>query len=257
MACSLALLIAACSTLKKQPKIEQPAPPPPKVVVLPLQPTPGLAPRDRINKVLTLLEQGDMRVARVEVVEYLRERPTSALGQSLLAQIDEDPKKLLGDKSFPYKIKPGESLYLLAERFLGDQFKFMALARYNGIDTPEKAIAGQIIQIPGEPKEVTAQKLREQQAEIDARLAAEAPKPEPEKPTPPPPPRPPEPTLAEITRANALRLSALEQLQRGFADRAAGLLEEALKLFPNSQLIKRDLERAHRLQNLPAASGGR
>ncbi len=256
--CLCVLALSACSTMRKKPQAVPPTPPPVQLpVVKPLEATPGLSARDRINKVLDLLEQGNLPIALVEVVEYLRERPDSALGKSLLAQIDEDPKKLLGEKSFPYKIKPGESLYELAERFLGDQFKFMALARYNGITVPEKAIAGDVIQIPGEPKEVTERKLREQQAEIDARLASEAPKPEPEKPViKPEPPKPVEPTAAEMFRANALRKSALEQLQRGFADRAAGLLEEALKLFPNSQLIKKDLDRARRLQSLPR-SGGR
>jgi hypothetical protein len=255
--CALVLLVAACSSFKKQPDVVAPPKPIVLPVVIPLEPTPGLSPRERINKVLTLLEQGDLRVARVELVEYLREKPTSEIGKSLLAQIDEEPKKLMGEKSFAYTIKSGESLYELAERFLDDQFKFIGLARYNNIAVPEKALAGQVIQIPGEPKEVTARKVREQQQELDARLAAEAPKPEPEKPVvvAPPPPKPAEPTASAMSRANLLRKDALVQMQRGFADKAAGLLEEALKLFPNSQLIKKDLERARRLQSLPRPGG--
>jgi hypothetical protein len=256
--CALMMLVAACSTLKKKPEAA-PAPPAPVLpVVKPLEATPGLSPRDRMNKVLDLLEEGDWRVGRVELLEYVRERPNSELGKSLLAQLDEDPRKLLGETNFKYTIKHGESLYELAERFLGDQFKFAGLARYNNISVPEKALAGQVILIPGEPKEVTARKLREQQAELDERLAAEAPKPvvEAEKPvvSPPPPPLKPQPTAAQINRANALRKTALQEMQRGFADKAASLLEEAIKLFPNSQLIKRDLERARRLQSLPGAS---
>jgi hypothetical protein len=259
LVCGLMLFIAACSTLKKKPEAVPTPPAPVLPVVKPLEATPGLSPRERLNKVLTLLEKGDWRTARVELLEYVRERPTSELGKSLLAQMDEDPKKLLGEANFKYTIKPGESLYELAERFLGDQFKFAGLARYNGILVPEKALAGQVILIPGEPKEVTARKLREQQEELDARLAAEAPKPEPEpeKPVVAPPPPKPQPTLAQINRANALRKTALQEMQRGFADKAANLLEEALKLFPNSQLIKRDLERARRLQSLPGLRPGR
>jgi hypothetical protein len=247
-------ILAACSTVKKPPVVVPP--PAPKIVmVVPQEATPGLAPRERINLALDLMEKGDLKPARLEVAEYLRERPNSELGKSLLAQLDMDPKILFGSTSFAYKIKPGESLYLLAQRFLGDQFKFIGLARYNNISIPEKAIAGETLQIPGDEKSIAElNSLADQRAEVDKRLASEAPRVEPESKPVPPPPKPDEPTLAEKYRANALRKSALEQLQRGFADKASALLEEALKLFPNSQLIKKDLERAKRLQTLSRQS---
>jgi tetratricopeptide (TPR) repeat protein len=251
--CMLVGMVAACTTMKKPPPLALPVPEPKIIVVKPAEATIGLAPRDRINLALTLMERGDLKQARLEVAEYLRERPNSELGKSLLSQLDMDPKILFGPTSFAYKIKSGESLYELAERFMGDQFKFIGLARYNGIAVPERAIAGEIIQIPGDEKTIAAVNGKaDLQAEIDKRLASEAPKPEPEVKVvaPAPPPKPAEPSFLEKSRANGLRKSALEQLQRGFADKAAGLLEEALKLFPNSQLIKKDLERAKRLQTL-------
>jgi hypothetical protein len=254
------MLVAACASMTKKPEVVPEPPAPVLPVMKPLEATPGLSARERINKVLDLLEEGDWRVGRVELLEYLRERPDSELGKSLLAQIDDDPQKLFGEKNFKYTLKSGESLYELAERFLGDQFKFAGLARYNNILVPKKALAGQVILIPGEAREVAARILREQQAELDERLAAETRKPvvEPEKPVAPPPPPPkPQPTEAQKSRANALRKSALQELQRGFADKAATLLEEALKLFPNSQLIRRDLERARRLQSLTGSSSSR
>jgi LysM domain len=248
-------IVAACSSVKKPPIVPPPVPQPQIVVIPPLEATPGLSLRDRINLALNLMERGELLKARVEIVQYLSERPNSELGRSLLSQLDMDPKILFGNSSFAYKIKPGESLYFLAQRFLGDQFKFIGLARYNNITVPEKAIAGQVLQIPGTESAIAAMNaLEDQQAEIDRRLANETPKAEPDVKPLPLPPKPVQPTSAEMSRATQLRKAALDYLQRGFADKAAVLLEEAIKLFPNSQLIKKDLERAHRLQALSRGS---
>lgn len=258
--CLLVSVVAACTSLKKPPPVVVSVPEPKIVVVKPLEATIGLASRERINLALTLMERGELKLARLEIVEYLRERPNSELGKSLLAQLDMDPKVLLGSTSFAYKIKPGETYYELAQRFLGDQFKFIGLARYNGVSVPERAIAGDVIQIPGDEKTIAIMNGKaDLQSEIDKRLASETPRVEPDVKvvTPAPPPKPAEPTLAEKSRAIAMRKSALEQLQRGFADKAASLLDEALKLFPNSQLIKKDLERARRLQTLSRQTSSR
>jgi LysM domain len=244
--CFCAVLFAAACATKKVPT---PLPPPQVIVVLPPEipkATPGLLPAQRMKKVIELAARGDYPMARLEIEAYLLERPNSDLGQSLKRQLFNDPIQDLGIRSFRYVIKPGETLATIAERLMGDRYQFVGLARYNSILVPERAQAGQVIQIPGEPPaKVPDERAVSDDTEIDKRLAQESlPK------VPPPPPQPKLPTVDEIIRAGKLRLSALEQLQRGFADRAAVLLEEALKLYPTSVKIIRDLDRARRLQAL-------
>jgi LysM domain len=198
--------------------------------------------------VITVAARGDYMIARLEIDAYLLEKPTSEIGQSLKRQLDIDPRTYLGIRSFPYTLKSGESLATVAERFMGDRYRFIGLARYNDIAVPERAKAGQIILIPGlPPLKMPDDRSVDDDNEIENRLAQEnLPKP----PVIPLEAKPKLPTIAEITRAGLLRQSALEQLQRGFADRAANLLEEALKLYPTSAKILRDLDRARRLQAL-------
>lgn len=85
----------------------------------------------------------------------------------------------------------------------------------------------------------------------------------PQAPEPPPPEHPakkPEPKAtrkpahpapsvkADPAKAAKLRAQGLEQLDRGAVDRAVILLEQALALDPENNLIQRDLERARRIQ---------
>jgi len=108
----------------------------------------------------------------------------------------------------------------LAGRFLGDPLLFYALARYNGLRSPESLSAGQVLRIPGTPKA---------------------------KPT-----RPTAPTVVagptrDPARANKLRADALDQLNGGTIEQAISLLRQAQQLDPGSEAIRRDLDRATRL----------
>jgi LysM repeat protein len=203
--------------------------------------TSGLTPRERVLKILKLLGDGVRPEAQVEAEELVREDPNNALGQILLSQIIKDPHELLGEKHFAYKIQSGESLSILAERYLGDRFLFYALARYNGIEAPNKAEVGQTIQIPGEPSRAAAPRRRAAETEaeaVDARLGQKSAPP----PQPPPPPRKRDPA-----RAHALRGRALVLLNSGAASRAVELLKEALEADPENAAVKRDLARAERI----------
>ncbi len=241
------LLLASACARKQAPVVSAPTP---VAVVIPDVPkaTPGLTPAQRIKKVITVAARGDYAIARLEIDAYLIEKPSSEIGQSLKKQLDTEPRVYLGTKNFPYTLKAGESLATVAERFMGDRYRFIGLARYNNISVPERAQAGQIILVPGSPPvKMPDDRSVNDDNEIENRLAQEG----SPKPTAAPPENKPKlPTVAEISRAGALRQSALEQLQRGFADRAAILLEEALKLYPTSAKILRDLDRARRLQAL-------
>jgi tetratricopeptide (TPR) repeat protein len=58
---------------------------------------------------------------------------------------------VLGSEYFDYTVRSGESLSLIAERYLGDPLEFYILARYNGIDNPSRLDVNQTIRVPGTP----------------------------------------------------------------------------------------------------------
>ena len=251
-----AMGMAGCAGVAPSPAPPVPAaaptpPPAPKAPVAPPAPTatPGLSPRERIRLALELLGQGQAKApqAKAELQAFLAEQPDNPLGRSLLEQIDKDPTELLGAQSFTYTVRSGETLSSLAERFLGDRFRFYALARYNHLDTPRQAVVGQVLKIPGASPPPTARAPRKptprpsDEALIAARVK-EAPAPAPA----PPPPRP----AADPERAARLRAAALPLLGRGQAAKAAALLQEAARLDPGNALIRADLARALRLRDL-------
>jgi len=178
-------------------------------------------PRASASHAIELLSAGQQEAARSELTAVLAAQPTNAGAQRLLDQIDKDPVALLGARSYPYRVKPGESLSVLADRFLGDSLLFYALARYNGIEAPNAMGAGQLLRIPGAPKAVVAAR--------------------PRTPTPVTLPRDP-------ARASKLRGAALEHMSGGSIDRAVTLLKQAQRLDPDNALIRRDLARATRIQ---------
>ncbi len=185
--------------------------------------------------------------ARPEVAAVLAEQPDNDIAKSLLDQIDKDPKVLLGEQSFSYTIRQGETISMLADRYLGDRLLFWALARYNNLAVPGSAEVGQTIQIPGEPRAAAAPRRRSQSEEALIQNSLGASKPA-ARPAPSPPPSP----LAsrDPGKARQLRASALELLNRGTVDRAVALLEQALRLDPGNALISKDLARAKRLQGV-------
>lgn len=204
--------------------------------------TPGLTSKQRVKLAIELLAGGDAVHARPEIDAFLLEQPANELGKSLLAQITQDPKVLLGAESFSYKIQSGETLSILAERFLDDRFKFYALARYNGIAVPAQAEVGRVIQIPGAPRKLAESKRKTTtksdeellQAQIDAKQATPAAKPAPL-------------VVHNPAKASDLRGAALELMSRGVIDRAVALLRQALTYDPGNPLIQRDLDRALRI----------
>jgi LysM repeat protein len=211
----LALLtLAGCATTGQAP------PPPPAEAYAP----PASDPRAHVDHAVTLLCSGDAAGARMVLMDVLARRPGDRRARKLLVQIDRDPVALLGARYFTYKVRPGETLFQIARRYLGDSQLFYALARYNGLTAPDALEAGRTLKIPGEPKRAAAPQAP----------AASAP-------TPARPARDP-------VRAGALRAAALDQMSGGRIDQAVNLLRQAQQLDPGNALIRRDLERATRVQ---------
>ncbi len=244
-------LLASCT----RPK---PILPPPPVVVEAPKPLPpayeapaDMSAKDRMVRVIRLLGDGNAEHARIDLRAYLFQYPNSKLGNSLLEQIDRVPEDLLGTTFFEYDIKPNESLSELAERFLSDRYKFWALARYNGIASPTKIVAGQKLRIPGvaKPAQPSAIALAADEEEVARRLAEElqekkeaAIKSDPPKPV----------SIIDPIRAMALRKIGLENLHRGKIDAAISLLKQAVDMAlgtPSLVVIQKDLARALRLKD--------
>ncbi len=221
MAAVLALALSACATANLRTTA---APVAPAALVAPAQPaaSPGLAPAERLARAIDLLDHGQAAQARAELQALLAARADDGRAARLIREIDEAPQALLGARSFAYTVRPGETMSVLAERFLGDPLMFYALARYNGIEAPADVTSGRVLMIPGVPHRSAAPAA----AQTPAKAA---------------------PAL-NPGQARLLRASALEAMSRGDINRAVSLLQHAAALDPGNTRIARDLARALRIQ---------
>ncbi|WP_305598108.1 LysM peptidoglycan-binding domain-containing protein [Phenylobacterium sp.] len=220
-ACSAVMVLAACASTGAVKSASAVASAPAATLT-----TPGLTARERVAQAVSLLGVGSIDRARAELGAALVEEPANSQARKLLNQIDQDPEILLGARHYTYRIKPGESLTTLADRLMGDRLMFYALARYNGIAAPNAARAGMMIKVPGvAPKAPPARAARPQGPATTTATASRDP-----------------------ARASRLRGDALEKMSGGRIDQAVSLLRQAQQLDPDSALIRRDLDRAQRIQ---------
>lgn len=215
------LALAACSHGPKAP---------------PASPAARMVPSREADAIVQMLDRGERDAARKRVRAALKGDPGNASLRVLADSIDRNPKDLLGPQSFPYTVRPGETMIALAERFLGNRLKAYQLARYNGIDVPRTLAAGQVLRIPGEPPRI----------ELPRRLpSAPAPHPVPRT-RPAVAPRAIAP-VADPVAAQRLRTAGLAALNGGAPVRAVVALRRAAVLDPGNPLIARDLARAERI----------
>ncbi|HZK98530.1 MAG TPA: hypothetical protein VFC47_01400 [Caulobacteraceae bacterium] len=238
MATSLALLLAACATAPKLRLVHSTA------SMAPIAPTPALKPAQREARAVEFLENGDARAARAELMAVITAQPESRSAQTLLDEIDTDPRLLLGDRSFPHVVKPQETLASLAGLYLGNPRLFYALARYNGVGVPRNSLVGRTILIPRRPR-ATPVAARVRQAPIRASVAVatvRAPAPAAAVPRDP----------AEVPRdpaaATHLRAQGLDAMNGGRINLAVNLFRRAQTLDPSNAAIEAELGRARRLQ---------
>jgi len=228
-ALALALLTAACATdgLKPTHQVTPPA----------FVASPGLTPAQRVEAAIQDLRQGRAEQARAELTATLAVDPANQRAHRLLTQLDTDPKLLLGEKNYPYKVRPGETLWGLSQRLLGDPLMFYALARYNQIDTPAAVTSGQMLRMPGvAPKKPALSRRTATKAVPNAGPAGSTPAPAAQA------------KASNPAGASQLRRSALEHMSRGQIDQAETLLQQARDLDPGNPVIQGDLDRARRIQ---------
>ncbi|MEM8799788.1 MAG: LysM peptidoglycan-binding domain-containing protein [Pseudomonadota bacterium] len=144
---ALVLAMAGCQTTNPEPVVDVNTPT--KIEKPIYTPVAGLSPNKRFIEAVNLLNMGRAEEARIELETVLTERPRHPRANRLLSDIDMPIGNMFGTESFDYTVKAGESLSNVSNRFLGDPFRFYALARYNDISDPTRIAAGQTLRIPG------------------------------------------------------------------------------------------------------------
>lgn len=193
-----------------------------------------------IETITALLDRGDTGTARKLIKGALKRDPNNPSLALLRDSVTRDPIELLGPKSYPYTVKPGDTLTAIAERYLGNRLLTYQLARYNGIDVPTTIAPGQTLRIPGSPPQAAPRpepKTVPQASPKPARAAA------PERPAAAAAATAP----ANPAGARRLRTRGLAELNRGQAAKAVQLLRQASSLDPGNSAIKADLARAERI----------
>jgi len=193
-----------------------------EAAVVPAPVIPGLAPKDTVSRAAELLAAGKDVEARTVLQAVLAGSPRDATAQNFLRQIDTDPLKLLGEPSADaYVVQTGDTMSGLADRFLGDSRMFYALSRYNGLAAPNALAVGRVLKLPASAK-------RQPPASSAAASSAAA--------------------KADATKGNDMRLQALQMLNKGEVEGAIAILKQAAALDANDPAIRKDLERAERIQ---------
>lgn len=182
------------------------------------------APKDTIARAADLLAAGKEAEAKTVLQAILANSPRDTTAQNFLRQIDTDPVKLLGEASpEPYVVQTGDTMSGLADRFLGDGRLFYALSRYNGLAAPNALSVGRSLKLPMTAKRSTSTTTTAAAAPVATSKAASA-------------------------KANDMRLQALQLLNKGEVDNAIALLKQAVALDGSDPAIRKDLERAERIQ---------
>ncbi len=156
-----ALILAGCATAPPpQPATPQPTPSdsarsdaPPAPPPTP-RPPPSVAEQQQANKtalrVADLLEAGNEVDARAEIDRALALDPNNKLALNFQRQMTVDPRATLGEESYPYTVKPGDSLSVIAKAVYGDAGRWPEIfeANKNLIKDPKLIRPGQVLQIP-------------------------------------------------------------------------------------------------------------
>ncbi|MFT3717373.1 LysM peptidoglycan-binding domain-containing protein [Pseudorhodoferax sp.] len=266
-------LLAACAGPAKPPAsapepvaVAPPLPALPPVALPPPQPA-TVAERTQAQKiakaVVELLEAGREDEARAELERALQLDAANKLAQNLMRQITVDPVQELGSESFPYQVRPSDTLSRIAGNFLGDIYAFYILARYNGIKVPRQLSGGQVLRIPGKPRTAppvpapppkpvppapAPQHPPPAPVPVPVPVPEPPPVPAPPPEPPPPPPPPPEPTPGERAMRSAEAAERAGRPEQALAEyqRAAGLEQPGAQA--RADALRRRLVERHGLE---------
>jgi tetratricopeptide (TPR) repeat protein len=207
--------LTGCSLLHPSPPNEPQLPPEPSPAPPPKIPQ-GTA-KELFRNGVNALQYGDTQRAKTLLQQVLILEPNHKNAASLLAQIDADPVKMLGKENFLYKVQQDDTLSLIAQRFLGDPYKFYILGRYNDMTTFDSMEAGRSIKIPGKkPPSYTPEQLA--------------------------PPASPSPGLSEA-EIRSYEAEAKKLTDAGKYDEAKQLLSNGLEKYPGDERLSRQLNR--------------
>ena len=233
------------------PPVEiEPPPPPPVPLPAAVQPSGPVTPasQQQAQKVAVatadLLQSGNEDQARTELKRALSLDPQTKLALSLTRQMTVDPIAMLPQDPFSYTVKPGDTLALIAQRYLGDPYLFYVLARYNDIKVPRQLSSGQVIQVPGK---ASAPAVNSPSPSPAPRPSAQRPPPAPPAAAPPPAPVPPAPVAPAppppapppaAPPAPAPLSPGEQEMRNGATAEQAGDLPRALAAYRRADTLK-------------------
>jgi len=225
---------------------------PPAPAAAPVSPANSQSAQRMVPHIIELLETGREDAASAEIQQLLALDPGNRVGQNLQRQITADPVATLGSDSFPYTVKPGDSMSAIARRFLGDGLSFYMLSRYNDIRVPRQLAVGQTIKIPGRTGSAGSEPVAAEPAPAPPPVAVT---PSPVPPSPPqspppsasvataPPPVPAAPTIAETQVDRWIRIGTQAQ-NAGDSEKAYTAFKQAVQLDPNNADAKAKMEQS-------------
>jgi tetratricopeptide (TPR) repeat protein len=112
----------------------------------------NLTVKDRVQKGIIYLKNGEVNNAKIEFYAILDRQPDNKVAKSMLRQIENTPKEYFTrfDSSRPksYIVKHGDTFSTLAAQFLNNALEFHVLAKYNYFSNSPKLVVGQEIKIP-------------------------------------------------------------------------------------------------------------
>jgi tetratricopeptide (TPR) repeat protein len=177
-------VILQVSCTATEPKKAEPPPPQEKTVVV--QPEEQLSARELTRRAIERFQEGEAQPAEQDLRQALTQKPRYSFAKRLLEQFEKDPQAYLGEEHFAYQVKSGESLSMIAERFLGDKLQFIILARYNQLSKPGRLDAGQTLRIPQRYKPAPSAPVQEEPVATSPEPAAPVAEQAPAEPAAPP-----------------------------------------------------------------------
>jgi|GEM_PF-3324707 len=123
---------------------------------------------DQINAAIHLLETGDKTTAEKMIREVLAHNANHPTAKLLNEQLTKPAAKVFKTTRFTqYKVKSGDTLGVIAEKWLGNSLYFVSLAKLNKIRKPDSLQPGQVIRIPvTEKSELVKKEQRRSSANI-------------------------------------------------------------------------------------------